>query len=79
MTSATLAFQGAGDEGLRKEERSSWQEVAEDFWSASNKADADEKKRKKPKLHRNKLYEWLCATCHMLQIALGHTWNLELL
>jgi hypothetical protein len=54
--------------------KKSWKQVAKEFWQDT--ADIDSKARtKQPKLHRIKVYEWLCATTHMLLIASGKTWD----
>lgn len=67
MTAATLAFQ-SGDEGAIAAAKASWRDLAKKFWQDQ------EEQKKGPTLHRVKVYEWLCATEHMLRASMGEGW-----
>ena len=74
VTPATLAFQD-DDLGAQDEAKKSWKEIAESFWMKTAAASEETKSKRAKPLHRTKVYEWLCATCHMLQCAIGGTWE----
>ena len=69
-TAATLAFQ---DDDLKSQAEAApnWAEIERSFWSRSAEQD-QESSLKTPKLKRTKVYEWLCATTHMLLVATGN-------
>jgi len=72
VTAATLAI-SVGTELEQKQQRLSWKQVALNFWKQEAK-DSTENNKVKP-LHRKKVYEWLCATTHMLHVACGRGWE----
>jgi hypothetical protein len=74
VTSATLAFEDKADVDAQSEQKQNWKDIARNFWVKSA-ADTDAQTGKRKKLHRTKVYEWICATTHMLHIAMGVTWE----
>ena len=74
MTSATLAFAHGSvvDIGNAK---ATWRELAERFWALNTleKAEGADNKAA-PKLRRVKVFEYLCVTHHMLEIAPAQRW-----
>ena len=72
ITSATLAFQNDENKTDQEKAKASWRSLADDFWSQTA---AESDKNKKKILHRTKVYEWIVATCHMLMIGCGSTWE----
>ena len=55
--------------------KADWRDIARDFWTKSAE---DSVKSKPSKLNRTKMYEWMCATTHMLRIAMGKNGHLGL-
>ena len=76
MTAATFAFQSSSNSCPEQQQQQSqakadWRSVATDFWDAT----AAESDRKEKVLYRTKVFEWIVATCNMLLIGCGSTWE----
>ena len=72
-TAATMAFDlGADGEAAQGQVRRTWQQIAAAFWRGATAS--GEEAKPKP-LYRTKVYEWLCATSHMLLVVTGRSWE----
>ena len=68
---ATFAFAWNGTEDEKEAAKKSWRDLAAEFWKRASMSGAANKAKK---LYRAKVFQWLCATEHMLKIATGRGW-----
>jgi len=73
VTQATMAYQDSDNTIDAQNAKAAWRDIARDFLAKSAE---DNVKSKPRKLHRTKVYEWLCATSHMLRVAMGKNGHL---
>ena len=73
ITAATMAFV-LGTEHEKEGAKASWADLASAFWKTSGQMKDEETPRAR-KLHRTKVFQWLCAANHMLQVSTGRGFN----